>query len=733
MPEITEEEFTKQMEGILPEKRRAAMEKLKANGYTIKGAQPATPAPQSKAPIEDFRPSLNPLSPPSDFAPSTRALPPGGEMRAADPMQRAMLSLPGGLARAFEPGQTGMNRNIIGSALDIATGGGPGGSAELSPIAGQALGVPKWATTMNLGTEKMALTPAEITQKPFFAAIERAMHNIPFSANVMQRWNQIRNAAVMTYRDGLLARTGPEMEREGLGAMTQEALESHLEQSEKARQTGLGAARDKALLPGKTTTPEAVGEAMQSGVSKAKEVTRKQAGRLYKDIGRDMPPELSLFDARELRAKAKQLLETRGSAPSTLPAGVEDDLRRIMEAPQGLSWQKLHELQSDYGKQAADMFRSPSGDRVKGKIYSELQEAARAAMARRAKEIGGKTWDQYQFATAFYKKYKDTYDTDAINKFLKVYPSEVYKTFIQNGSPEEIRELSKVARPEDFQNIRKMFVEDIVGAKGDAIPSTADIAQKLNKYKYKLGEILTPAQSEQVTKFAKTGEMPQFIQSEVEKNLGRIARKSPSQIYETVMRGDPTITRTIKNVVGSQQWKMYQRKFVEKLIGESGADLFTGDKIGKNIGGLDPEYRRLFVSDADMAGIQKLQLAKQRMDTGEKLWGNSSGTARNLISFSMMGMILHNPVTGVPIALSAPVVAKFYLSPEGRNLLVNGLNASKVSAAAIYPKIAAFALNMARQVHEEDQKYWGIVQGGKPGASTAPSASPQAMLGQAVR
>ena len=266
MPEIDREALSAKLDTIPEGDREAYVQALKANGYTWKTS--------SASPVEVPGPSFNPLQPPQDILPSTRTMPPGGEMRPAGLLTRLKLALPKPISEAIEPGQTGMNRNIIGGVAEFATEGGPGGAASLAAIPGQTITAPKWATSMKLGEQAVPLTPAEITQTPAYSAAERMLHNIPFSADIMQKWNQVRNAAVSAYRDGLLSKTGTEIGPELLGSRTQESIQFGLESRMLSRGTELGAARSKIIPPGIPTTPEGVGGNLQAAIQSAVEKKR---------------------------------------------------------------------------------------------------------------------------------------------------------------------------------------------------------------------------------------------------------------------------------------------------------------------------------------------------------------------------------------------------------------------------------------------------------------------------
>lgn len=683
-----------QLDGILTDagksgiSKQEVMDKLRSSGHTFAGHEKFHPADLSKQPSMSQGPML----------------PPGGNLNEAPPMSRLMLSLPKPIGDAV--GNIG---KVAETAIEL--GASPEGVDTELPkaVVGLAMTGERTPLAMKLGGIDVPLTPAEITRNPMYSAIEKTLHNVPFSSGIVKRFQDLRNAAISEYRNILIEGSGPKIAgRESVGADTKASLQSYIQEGEQARESGLVSERDKVLQgKGIPMTKASAGSKFQESVESAKMAARDEKNEVYKSVWKDLPPELSLFDPRELRAKEADILARKGGTRSTLSGGLESDLKRAIDGPQGVSWQKLHDLQSDWGKQSYALKQSNPVDSM---IYKELQQSARESMKRRAQELGGKTWDKYEFATAFNKSYKDTYDNQVIRTFLKENPSEVFDTFVKNGSAENLKALRKVSTPESFNPMRRLLTEEIVGGPGSAVPSVNSISSKLAKYGDRLQEVLTPAQHLQVKNFAKTGELPQFVMSEIDKKIMNLSKSNPGPLFDSVLGGDATIAREVKRVLGSDGWKPYERAFMEKALGEMGGKMPTAGSLERTLGSnaMRPEYRNLFINDAGFKQIQEIHDIIARTGTTDKMWGNPSGTAKNLISAAMGGLFVHNPVTGTATAIAAPLLAKMYLSPVGRRILVDGLKASEVSKAATFSRFSAFALNANREIVNEERKRYGL-------------------------
>lgn len=666
-----------------------------------------------------------------------------GTIGPTDPRQKFLLALPGPVRDAME------NMGKVAAVADKLGANPWGVNTELPEAAiGLTTKEPTPLTT-RVGNVDVPLTAAEISQNPSFSALESWLSKAPLASDLMQRFQKIRMAAINEYRQSILNGLGPKASLEGMGSEVKEKLGAFSEsrglglESEMARQR-------QSILKGQGTTPMEAGESAQSKFEAIQEAARKQKSAAYRAVSEDLPPGLQNIDPSELRAKAKEILARKGGTPSTLPSGLKSHLEQIVATgrntaqeqiptgilgpsgeslmapveakPKTLTWEKLHDLQSDYGSSAESIRKSNNGaGNVESIIYDDLKKAARSDMERRAKEIGGETWQKYEFAKGLNREYKTTFaNDDAVKKFIKARPDQVFDKFVRGGSIEDLRKIKKIVGEPAMAPMKRLMLEDIVGG-GDRIPSSVEIVRKLDDYKYKMSELLSPAEQAQLKKFAQTGELPKFVQTELEKQMASLAKRTPMAVSDAVMRGDPTIARAVKQIVGPQSWQPFRREMMERLIGEAGQDLFTSKKMENTLRNMEPEYRDLFFSPSDIKDISKIIEAKKKFETAESMWSNPSGTAKNLISWGTMagagsaataGMLLHNPALGAAgaatIALTPPVLAKFYLSPTGRRLLVDGLTANEKNSALVFSRISAYALQAKREIRDEEARKYGL-------------------------
>ena len=749
MPEIERDKIRAMLAEAPEDQHEALLTRLKERGYTVKDA--STTVAQSRT-----TPSL--LNRAAGFV-AKEGLPIAGMM--AGGAEGATLGTPLGplgmaagavggaaiggmsgraatsgveaLENAIKPGMapTQTPEQVIGGVKEAGKAGAEGemmgrGAAQLFGLAGKygpefakeytptfaELGAKATEGFKNLLNVKIPLTAAEITQSPSWASMETMLAKMPISSGMLKRFQDIRVAALAQYRNSILDVVGSRISPETLGESTRQSIADYLEKQEAGRTTEMTGLRNKVLQgKGPSATPLEAGEELQSKIAAAKDAMRLQKNDLYKEAGKHLPEELSVFPADNLRSKAREILKTKGAAPSTLPGGLKSHLEDILKSPQGLSWGKLHDMQSDYGSTSHALYVQNKGfQTTEGMLYGDLQKSARKDMETAATRVGGDTLEKYKFAQAFNKSYRNAFDNDTVNRFLKTKPDKVYESFVKNGSIADLKKLKSIVQPADFGKLRKLFVEDIVGSAEDQVPSSSSIVGKLDQYKYKLKEMLPPDQVEQIKNFSKTGEMPKFIQSELEKKMATISRKTPQAVMNTVMQGDPTISRTVKNILGPKGWEPYRRELIGRIIGEQETGLPTAKNILKQLDerNMSSDFRKLFISDAEVQDLKRLADVRSTLDTGERLYGNPSGTAKNIITWELSKAVLHHPVTGVPTIIAGPLLAKFYLSPMGRRLLINGLNSSTQTALFNFTRLTAFALQAKREILDEERKKYGL-------------------------
>lgn len=566
---------------------------------------------------------------------------------------------------------------------------------------------------------KIPLTPAELTASPIYSMLQKALSKLPLSSGIMERMNTFRSTQLQAARDALLGKAGKSVETGALGEATKSTVTRTLESQEAQRMSSRQFEREGTRLhitgPYQTESEPAIGSALQEKLSRSESAAKKAAGDLYDKVGKSIKPGFDMQPADELRSTARKILGTRGQAPSTLPVGMRGTLEEITSSPQGLSWQKMHELQSSYGKMAQGEI-----DPVKKSILIELRNAVRTDMGKLAERMGGKTKQNYDLATAFYADYKNTFANDTIRKALRTNPEDVYNMAVNTNSVTELQRIKKIVGESGIAPLRRRFLDKLVGTSEEGIPNTSQIMHNLSKYKNVLPELLTQDQIKQVQLFAERGKLPQFVESEVQRKLRSVMARTPDQVVHAILGGDTFVARETKKMVGTVAWQGYRRKLMERIIGESGHDIFKAEKIFNDLDShFEPEYLREFFSPSELNQIRDIgkihnliQTSGGQVPMTAKVIGGGAAGAAGFHILETGKVAIFNPVAGAvagTVILTPPILAKFYLSPLGRRLLTEGLTASeKKWASTLFPAIVQFARNANREVTQENRANRGL-------------------------
>lgn len=560
---------------------------------------------------------------------------------------------------------------------------------------------------------KIPLSAAEILQSHAASYLEEGLSKLPFSSGMIETFRGLREAAVKDARDNLLDSVGKAVGEPVLGAETQEKVSGVLDKSEQARTTARASERETLL--GNVPSKHEIGSDLQREIGGSMAAEKKAIGGQYKDVAKSIPKDRNLFPLDNTRGVASKALESKGGDFPTIDAETASDLKIISDgnkSGKGQTWQKMHDLQSEYGQIAEKARRG--GDSIKAGIYRDLKQGVRDDMEAMSKSIGGDTYKKYEQATKSWAAMKGKYG-DNITAALEKNPEEFYNHFVGPNKVTQLQELKKVVPDSSLEPIRQKFIEELVGADPNTIPKTSQIMKKMSDYREVIPELLNKGQIKQVQKFAERGEMPQFVQSAVEKRLERVMAQTPDKVFNTVMGGDHLIAKSVKDIVGKAGWEPYRRKMLEKILGESGGDVLNPEQIEQAMDRFTPEFRELFLSPKEMGEINGIKNVQNLFNTSKRLTPTLPGITKQaavgagameaILNPSVRGAILSHPVTGAATVITPPILAKMYLSETGRRLLTEGVSvsASDKSAMVTAAKIMDFLHNSSKEDGEEPQ------------------------------
>lgn len=204
-----------------------------------------------------------------------------------------------------------------------------------------------------------------------------------------------------------------------------------------------------------------------------------------------------------------------------------------------------------------------------------------------------------------------------------------------------------------------------------------------------------------------------------------------SQIFKTIMRVDPeyvasnifqmgmdkipptTKLNTIREIWGadSEVMKSLQAKFLEmKVFNLSSKDQVSPGNIRRQLAQYGDDYlRQLGFNKNQISDLHEINMLSEVLWSLEKAVMNPSESGRSLIQAGVFGMLLRNPIKGIPAVMGPGVVAKLYLNENTRQWLMKGMKTpiNTPQAITIYDKLNDGLADMARQTIKSTMPSFG--------------------------
>ena len=188
------------------------------------------------------------------------------------------------------------------------------------------------------------------------------------------------------------------------------------------------------------------------------------------------------------------------------------------------------------------------------------------------------------------------------------------------------------------------------------------------------------------------------------KTIRMISKKNPERVVDFVFKpGAITEIEAVKKSVGEEGFRELKTKFVEKIMRsmEGQGQAFHPTKLARELGRYGDETLKRVFEPKELLEISELARVSERLMTAEKIAGNPSGTASNIIAAATYGgvgtgMFFKHPITGTAVLLGPKILAEAYVSPIGRRLLMSGIQISTRDqrAIGIAAQLTAYLKNM---------------------------------------
>lgn len=614
------------------------------------------------------------------------------------------------------------------------------------------------------------LTPAEITRSKGLAMLEKLLDYTPFSADVVQNYKLEQLQGLIKVRNRLLDAQGANQAAENLGFRIQEAADNYMRTNVKASQDAMTGLKDRLLKKlGSTDSYEELGMTAQDALKKRSVETMQKASDMYSAVKDQIPPDMKQVPenlqrtAEQLLARENQLspalrdpqlnqVLTQLAPPKPPPPAVDPNVEEMLKnlspkareaaqaqmtamqppvepiKPPEMSWEQLNGhksafgdliRQNDPGTKANVEGMRMTGDRVSG-AYRKLAGAADQDLQAFAEKAGSGAKDTLDLANAFYKGEKRLMDKPYIQRLARVNPEKVLDVAFKPNSASVVDDVKTAVGPEAFDRLKRKFTNRLLDTGTTFDPQ--GVLANLHKYGDEtLGKIYNKKEMDALVQLGQKGTQ---LDAEAVQNpfFKRLVRLSPEKVVDYVVKpGNVENIRQVRMALGDEGETNLRQAFLGKILGENQHGVFSPMKFHSQLTKYgDRTLKELFPEDL-YSEVKKLGDVSLRSTAADKLAGNPSGTAQNLINFQMGRAILTNPVNGVAMTLPNVVVAKLYLHPATRAWLTSAMEVPATTKAAIglYSRLAAYAAKPGDLLKDEDTPVYADEVTKKLGPQTA--------------
>jgi hypothetical protein len=591
----------------------------------------------------------------------------------------------------------------------------------------------------------VGLTSGEQTGGKTLAQAESLLEQIPFASDVMQNWreaNQLKK--LMDQRNKYLASGQKSPQGEELGKQIKDAIDKRLGQFDVAKIDASNKLRDDVLKKlGSKESYEALSKEGQGILASKSEVARDNISDLYRELGELIPngkfetPEMAKVAGEWNKRKVKLpntdkgLISELSWANKKEPMTEEQKMLHDSMKSQGYTaeiidkmleqsgykgglfkrdWQTLQDYRAQLNKliKTEDMSIKSGNPALKGQttpegaIYAQMKKALDKDLESIAKKEGGDFYEKFKAVNAIYStEYAPVWKNKIIRSMAYKNPDQVIDVAIKKGSTTEVDLIRKAMGNIEFdKTIKPAFTNKILGAGKDAPFDPKALQRNIAAYGDEtLSKVYSKSELTTLKDLAVNGKL--MLDKELPNTslLKSIANKTDNVIVDSILgateRGAGS-TKILQNVTALDPYLTKAQK--EGLKTELMARVFKTSEItgqvepvtmAKNISKYRDILKKYF-NDQELSGLQKISAIGKQMGKAQQMAANPSGTAKNVIAWSLLNQVVFNPVEpllsgdvvgsgkrlamGLATAVLAPkMLAKIYLNPKMQQLLIKGM------------------------------------------------------------
>jgi len=596
-------------------------------------------------------------------------------------------------------------------------------------------------------SEGITPTPHDVVGTKSLGLVESLMEKIPGSADVIRDLRVKKQLEPLTSQlEQLYTENASKESIDTLGRKIWAQVDDYLRTEQRLKGDTLNKMRTVVLA--KLGSPQSYTALGLEGkeLLKARSIAyNERAGELYNAVGETLgkqkfkTPELNkvaqeiINERKHLAAQDKTLFahlkwasksdaiptETKAKIME-LPANIRKEILADLEKEFDLSrsWDTLQSFRSEMGELA--MMQDPTKAAMpgmkfsvtkKGRDFIRLKAAITKDMETIASEKGGKAWENYKAANAFYSHSAGIYKSKAIRRLVQSDPEKVIDIAFRPGATTEVKLLKAAAGPNGFFKLREGFTNKLLGTGKKDIFDPNNLRLSLERYGDEMLEEVYGKQTvKQLKKVAEEG-LNLGSQTPGQPFLKAITREYPDTVVDRII-GAPesklqshTLLKNIqiiKQAIKPKEFEALGDKLITKLMSvNQDTGLVKPQTFSKMVDKYNNRVLRRFFPYEKTEQLQKLANIGRKIESAEKVAGNPSGTGQTLIAWGLFRMIMQRPAMGAVVAFTPKQLAKIYTSKFGMKWLTDGFKVPSGTKKAVELATKLSAI-IAVDEYEED-------------------------------
>lgn len=216
------------------------------------------------------------------------------------------------------------------------------------------------------------------------------------------------------------------------------------------------------------------GKLFQQSIEKGEKAHSQTASKMYEFLDKEAGVVVDMSGVKNNFIQLSKRLEKLGNVGKTERGGKLID--QLSNVNKNLSFKEAHELRSSLLSTARDL-RASGQETIALRNVTQALKMVEDSMEQAAKKSGGTIYSQYKEANAFYKKGKQAFSNEVIEKLVSSNPERVGEYLFRSGNVTEIvqakaslRQAQRMDRSVDagdvFQKMKAGFLDAKLTGKG---------------------------------------------------------------------------------------------------------------------------------------------------------------------------------------------------------------------------------------------------------------------------